>query len=435
MIGPLRGQDGPAGLLLVIAQEGRSFEAAHVPFVTALLEPISVALENDRRVHELAQLREAAEADRRALLTKLGRDELAAPIVGSETGLRSVMERVVKVAPSDVPVLLFGETGTGKEVIARAVHMQSRRAGGPFLRVNCGAIPPELIDSQLFGHEKGSFTGATDTRKGWFGRADGGTLFLDEIGDLPLAAQVRLLRVLQDGTLERVGGERALHVDVRVIGATHRDLAAMVRAGVFREDLWYRLAVFPISIPPLRERREDIPTLARHFAEKAATRFGLPLAMPTADDLSLLMSYPWPGNVRELAAVIDRAALLGNGHRLDVPTALGRGFGTAILPDEPSVSSQPAVGTNGSAAYPSVELPGVPRGAAAAEFAAESLDHAMIAHIEAALRMCHGRVEGPFGAAARLRINPHTLRSRMRRLGIDWRAFRNGARRVDSTSA
>ena len=185
------------------------------------------------------------------------------------------MEQVQLVAPSDTPVLILGETGSGKEVVARAIHSRSRRASGPFLRINCGAISPDLVDSELFGHERGSFTGAVAERKGWFERADCGTLFLDECGELPLPAQVRLLRVLQDGTFQRVGGERPMHVDVRVVAATHRDLPAMVASGQFREDLWYRIAVFPVRLPPLRERLTDIPALATHFALRAAKRLGL----------------------------------------------------------------------------------------------------------------------------------------------------------------
>ncbi|MBN2309430.1 MAG: sigma-54 factor interaction domain-containing protein, partial [Candidatus Hydrogenedentes bacterium] len=255
-----------------------------------LLEPFAVALENDQRLREIASLREAAEADRRSLLTRLGRKTLDDTIIGDSSGLRSVMQRVELVARSDVPVLFVGETGTGKELMARAIHRRSARAAGPVIRVNCGAIPPELIDSHLFGHERGAFTGAVEKREGWFERANGGTLFLDEIGELPLAAQVRLLRILQDGWFERIGGHHPVNVDVRLVAATHRDLAVMVSEGTFREDLWYRIAVFPILLPPLRDRRQDIPVLARHFAGRAATRFGLPPLMPAEEDIALLLS-------------------------------------------------------------------------------------------------------------------------------------------------
>jgi transcriptional regulator with GAF, ATPase, and Fis domain len=328
--------------------------------------------------------------------------------VGAETGLRSVMEQIELVAPSDAPVLVLGETGTGKEVVARAIHNRSRRVHGPFLRVNCGAIPPELVDSELFGHERGSFTGAVGERKGWFERADGGTLFLDECGELPLAAQVRLLRILQDGSFERVGGERSLHVDVRIVGATHRDLQALVAEGRFREDLWYRIAVFPIHLPPLRARSGDIPSLAAHFALRAAKRLGMPPLVPTAEDIRLLVSYPWPGNVRELAAVIERAAILGGGRGLEVAQALG------TVPARPSPT--PSV--------PSLATPLNNADETGDGSSLLTLDAAMIRHIESALRRTRGRIEGKGGAADLLAINPHTLRARMRKLGIKWRAFR-----------
>jgi transcriptional regulator with GAF, ATPase, and Fis domain len=336
-------------------------------------------------------------------LTRLGRKALADTVVGADSGLRMVMDRVELVARSDVPVLIVGETGTGKELVARLIHNRSPRASGPFIRVNCGAIPSELIDSQLFGHERGAFTGAVEARQGWFERADGGTLLLDEMGELPLAAQVRLLRILQDGWLERVGGHSPVHVDVRIVAATHRDLAAMVTQGKFREDLWYRIAVFPIHLPPLRDRLQDIPSLAAHFAEKAATRFGLALAMPTPQDITILQNYPWPGNIRELAAVIDRAAILGDGARLEVATALGVGRVPAAPPPG-NGSLKPAA----PEARPHI-LP---------------LDEAMKRHIELALEAAHGRIEGPYGAARVLDINPHTLRARMRKLGIDWKQYR-----------
>jgi formate hydrogenlyase transcriptional activator len=417
LAGPLQGPDRPAGVLLLVAAATKSFRPAHAQMVEALLDPFSAALENDRRLHELATLREAAEADRRSLLTRLGREEIAETIVGADSGLRHVMERVQLVAQSDVPILILGETGTGKEVVSRAIHSRSERAGRPFIRVNCGAIPAELIDSQLFGHEKGSFTGAADTRQGWFERADGGTLFLDEIGELPLAAQVRLLRVLQDGFIERVGGQQAIRVDVRIVAATHRDLAAMVKNGTFREDLWYRINVFPILLPRLRERIEDIPALARHFAQRAANRFGLAAVEPTSSDLHLLVSYPWPGNIRELGAVIDRAAILGNGERLDIGLALG-GTSTSAYTATPPPS--------GPTLYEVIPEP--PQSAAAPPPASIlTLDAAMKEHIERALVATRGRIEGRSGAAHLLGINPHTLRARMRKLRIEWSRFRSSS--------
>jgi transcriptional regulator with GAF, ATPase, and Fis domain len=319
------------------------------------------------------------------------------------------MEKIDLVAPSDAPVLVLGETGTGKEVVARAIHTRSRRASGPFLRVNCGAIPSELVDSELFGHERGSFTGAVGERKGWFERADGGTLFLDECGELPLAAQVRLLRILQDGSFERVGGERSLHVDVRIVAATHRDLQSLVSEGLFRQDLWYRIAVFPIHLPPLRARPGDIPSLAAHFALRAAKRLGTAPLVPTAEDIHLLVSYPWPGNVRELAAVIERAAILGGGHGLDMAQALG------IASARPQQSNP---------VNASIHSPAVTETPAGKEDEWLTLDAAMARHIEAALRRTHGRIEGKRGAAEILAINPHTLRARMRKLGIKWAGFR-----------
>jgi transcriptional regulator with GAF, ATPase, and Fis domain len=405
LIVPLATGPAPTGLCVLVSEEGKHFVEKHRALLTALQEPLSVALENDRRVHELAALRGAAEADRRSLLTRLGRKDLGDTIVGQQSGLRQVMQRVELTARSDVPVLILGETGTGKELIARAIHNGSHRHSGPFIRVNCGAIPAELIDSQLFGHEKGSFTGAVDSREGWFQRADGGTLFLDEIGELPPDAQVRLLRVLQDGFIERVGGSELIHVDVRLVAATHRDLPSMVRENRFREDLWYRIAVFPVLLPPLRERKDDVPALAEHFAQRAAIRFGLAPVSPTPEDLRLLKAYHWPGNVRELGAVIDRAAILGDGKSLEIPAALG----LSHAPPGSEASSGGAPITPGVHASGALILP---------------LAEAMRQHIAAALRATRGKIEGPGGAAALLKINPHTLRARMRKLDLDWAGFR-----------
>lgn len=411
LVGPLSINDVPIGVLVLVAESGESFQKSHKQMLRALLEPFSAALENDRRLHELAALREAAEADRRSLLTRLGKQEINEAVIGAETGLRHVMERVELVASSDVPVLILGDTGTGKEVVSRAIHTRSPRTKRPFIRVNCGAIPPELIDSQLFGHEKGSFTGAADTRSGWFERADGGTLFLDEIGELPLPAQVRLLRVLQDGYIERVGGHQPIRVDVRIVAATHRDLATMVTSGSFREDLWYRVNVFPILLPRLRERLEDIPALARHFAQRAAERFGLSYVEPSSADLQLMMNYTWPGNIRELGAVIDRATLLGEGKRLDVAKSLGIGR---------TVPSPVTVGPTFYEVIPEATQP-----IAVSETPEViPLNAAMKQHIERALVAAHGQIEGKHGAAAVLKINPHTLRARMRKLGVRWESFR-----------
>jgi transcriptional regulator with GAF, ATPase, and Fis domain len=328
--------------------------------------------------------------------TPLGDERL----IGADTGLAAVMARARLVSRSNAPVLLFGETGTGKEIIARAIHEHSSFRNGPFRRVNCGAIAPELIDSELFGHEAGAFTGAVTRRRGWFEQADGGTLFLDEVGELAPAAQVRLLRVVQDGEVVRVGGERPIRVGVRIVAATHRDLPAMVETQAFREDLYYRLSVFPIVIPPLRDRPTDIRAFAEYFAERAANRFGLRPVPVTDDDVRVLAEYRWPGNVREMAAVMDRAVLVGQGRTLDVAAALGH---------SPRAS--------GPAAARAASLP------TRAEI--EPLDVAMKRHIETALQATRGRVEGPHGAALLLRINPHTLRARMRKLKIDRRRFRS----------
>jgi hydrogenase-4 transcriptional activator len=398
--GPLAGdrEDLPIAVLLLLGPEG-SMTRRHEAEMVRLLEPFEAALASSRRIQELGRMRESFEADNKALLAKLDRQEIMGTIVGADTGFREVMSRVEQVAGTDAPVLLLGETGTGKEVVSRAIHDRSRHRRGPMLRVNCGAIPPGLVDSELFGHERGSFTGAIAGRAGWFERADGGTLFLDEVGELTLAAQVRLLRVLQEGTLERVGGQRPVKVNVRMVAATNRPLDEMVAAGTFRKDLWYRISVFPIRLPPLRERPGDIPALAAHFAWHAGTRIGGQPLMPTPEDLALLSTYDWPGNVRELAAVIERATILGNGRHLDMRGALGSLDGPA----------------DGSSLRPEHRRTG--------EF--PKLETVMVEHIAAALRRTAGRIEGQGGAAALLGINPHTLRARMRKVKLDWSAFRS----------
>jgi transcriptional regulator with GAF, ATPase, and Fis domain len=409
---PLEGDRGPAAVLLALSSAPEVFADAHAAVLAALREPLAVALRNHWHLQELTRLRQALEADKQALLSRLERQDVSDSLVGAHSGLRLVMERVEQVAPTDAPVLVIGETGSGKEVVARAIHARSRRHDAPIVRVNCGAIPAGLVDSELFGHERGSFTGAVASRQGWFERADGGTLFLDEVGELPLDAQVRLLRILQDGTFERVGGQRPLTVDVRIVAATHRDLQDMIAQGRFREDLWYRIGVFPIRIPPLRERREDIPGLAAHFAQRAGHRLRGHTLVPSAADIERLLRYQWPGNVRELAAVIERAAILGDGRHLEVAAALG-------LASE----AQLPAGAGGPAAPAAA-----PRPADTAEPGGlESLAAAMRRHAAAALAWTGGRVDGPEGAARLLRVNPHTLRARLRKLGVEPADCRAGA--------
>ncbi|MDR1959438.1 MAG: sigma-54 dependent transcriptional regulator [Planctomycetaceae bacterium] len=357
-------------------------------------------------------------------------------IIGFDTGLKSVLERASLVARSDVTVLLLGETGSGKEVLARYIHEESRRIDQPFVKVNCGAVPPELIDSYLFGHEKGAFTGAVEKRKGWFDAANGGTLFLDEIGELPLAAQVRFLRVLQDGSFEPVGGSgKSARVDVRVIAATHRNLREMVKDGNFREDLWYRISVFPIRIPPLRERPGDIEPLARSFVKRAAAKFSLPEIPLGPHDIDILRRHSWQGNVREFIAVIDRSVLLGNGERLaiaeslrelqhDIPSLTRNLEVFDLLPPRYERSDSPVP----EAAHPPVPVQKQTETESSKSPREKnvflSLDDAIRQHIEAALIRTRGIIEGTHGAAALLNVNPHTLRAKMRKLGIDWSKFR-----------
>jgi formate hydrogenlyase transcriptional activator len=313
-------------------------------------------------------------------------------IVGSSEALRKVLHQVAKVAPSDSTVLILGETGTGKELIARAIHKRSKRAGRAFIGVNCAAIPPSLIASELFGHEKGAFTGATQRRMGRFEAANGGTIFLDEIGDLPPETQVVLLRVLQEREIERVGSNKPIPVDVRVLAATHRDLNALVAEGQFREDLLYRLNVVPIVMPPLRERVADIPVLVEYFIDRFGKMAGKQFRR-TIDNKSLRIfkAYDWPGNVRELQNVIERAVILSEGETFSV--------------EETWLKRKPQVGGIGT------------------------LNHVLVGQekemIETALREAEGVVGGPTGAAARLGIPRETLNSKIRKLGIKRHAFRS----------
>jgi PAS domain S-box-containing protein len=307
-------------------------------------------------------------------------------IVGQSPALVAVLQRVSKVAATDSTVLITGETGTGKELIARAVHSAGPRKGRPLIKLNCAALPTGLIESELFGHEKGAFTGATARKPGRFELADGGTLFLDEVGELPPDAQAKLLRVLQEREFERVGGTAPVKVDVRVIAATNRDLARMTKDGKFREDLFYRLNVFPVRLPPLRERRDDIPLLVRFFVNRFAARMGKAIEAVGKDTLDLLVAYPWPGNIRELENVLERAVILADGPELEI---------------EPEVLS----------------VPGAPE-PEASDAGGKSLLAVEKDHILSVLRQADWVIEGPNGAAKVLAMHPNTLRSRLKKLGI-----------------
>ena len=316
-------------------------------------------------------------------------------IIGADFGLKEVAEAVRHVAPLNSPVLLVGETGVGKEVFANAIHYSSPRKDRQFIKVNCGAIPENLIDSELFGHEKGAFTGAISRKRGRFERAHTGTIFLDEIGDLPLAAQTRLLRVLQHHEIERVGGTESIPVDVRIVSATHRDLEEMVRAGRFREDLWFRINVFPIMIPPLRQRTEDIPALVNHFIERKSRELKI-RSMPSLvrGFLDRLQSYNWPGNVRELENLVERALIQNKIEGGEGPLSL----------DPPATSSSPhRTNAHGEGKH---NMP--------------PLDQAMKNYILTALARTDGKVEGKDGAAHILGLHPSTLRGRMKKLGLSY---------------
>jgi PAS domain S-box-containing protein len=369
-----------AGRTIAIDATLSRHDVRGAPYYTLILRNLNDRLEAERRIATLAE--EAA-----SLRQTIGDLEDHGEIVGGSPAIRQVLAAARQVADTDASVLIHGETGTGKELIARAIHAASGRHAKPLVTVNCGAIAPTLVESEFFGHEKGAFTGATERRQGRFVLADGGTIFLDEVGELSVEMQVKLLRVLQEGELEPVGSSRTRTVDVRVIAATHRDLAREVREGRFRQDLYYRLAVFPLHVPPLRERREDIPLLAATFVERIARRLRRRVEPPSNACLARLVAYEWPGNVRELQNVIERAVITAVDGRLDIARALPV---EAALP--------PAAG---GGILTADELVAVER-----------------ANLLRALEHTGWRVAGADGAAALLGLKPSTLASRMKALGI-----------------
>lgn len=382
--------------------EGKDkYNESHAHLLSMLHEPFAIAMSNVLRYQELLRLKDTQDDHIQYLnqtLLRFSGDE----IIGADFGLRSVMENVRHVAPVNTPVLLLGETGVGKEVIANAIQRSSQRNNGPFIKVNCGAIPEALMDSELFGHEKGSFTGASQTKHGLFELAHHGTIFLDEIGELPLLAQARLLRVIENQEIRRVGGGKSRFVDIRIIAATQRDLEKMVAANEFRNDLWFRLNVFPITIPPLRERKEDIHALARHFLERKSKEmnlYAIPSFAPEAIDM--LKSYHWPGNVRELENMIERILIE---YRRDGKHKSLRiqGF---LSPQVKKESNQVGLTDQDN------------------EFL--SLDKATSIYIQRALKLAQGKIAGPGGAAELLQIPPSTLRAKMEKLGILYKRRKN----------
>ena len=374
------------GDVALIAKGKDQFTEEHAKLFSMLNEPFAIAMSNALRHRELIKLKDRLIDENRYLhqeLIQLSGDE----IIGA--GLKDVMEMVRRVAPTDSPVLLLGETGVGKELIANTIQQLSSRKDGPFIKVNCGAIPDTLMDTELFGHEKGAFTGAIVRKRGRFERANGGTIFLDEIGELPPQAQVRLLRVLQYKEIERVGGTSFIPVDIRVIASTHRILDEMIGAGLFREDLFFRLNVYPILIPPLRNRMEDIPALTRYLVEKKAKELKIPIPPKLAPGtIEGLIDYHWPGNVRELENLVERALIQNRDGLLTFENT---------LPDHNPITS-PGLSVESKEVTP--------------------LDDAMSVHIQRALKTANGKVQGLGGAAEILGIHPNTLRKRMKKLGI-----------------
>jgi len=380
---PLWVRGAMIGIAVFTRLEPIGFSPEQLALLKASSRALAVAVGNALANDEIRRLRDELAAENLELKAQLGKAPWFEDIVGDSDTMRNVLARVEQVATTAATVLITGETGTGKELIARAIHRRSPRANGPLVKVNCAAIPETLLASELFGHERGAFTGATERRRGRFEQAHGGTIFLDEIGELPLPMQVTLLRVLQEREFERLGGTQTVRVDVRIIAATNRHLAADVEAGRFREDLYYRLNVFPVHVPPLRERPDDVPPLVAHFVASYAARLGRTLTRIDARALRTLSAYHWPGNIRELENVVERAVILSRGGtlRIDGDVMPLAGASAAPLHDQVEASERTA--------------------------------------IEAALTASRGRVSGPTGAAKRLGLPASTLEFRIRKLGIE----------------
>ena len=369
--------EGVLGLFRV-----RPFDPGEFHVLGIFAAQAAIAIKNAALLEDAGRHHARLSEEKAYLEQEIQQERGSGEIVGRSPALRAVLRKLDQVASADTTVLLCGETGTGKELLARHVHVRSPRAAAPLIRVNCAAIAPGVFESELFGHERGAFTGALERRVGRFELAHGGTLFLDEIGELPLDIQVKLLRVLQEGEVERVGSGRPIPVDVRVVAATNRDLEADVAAGRFRADLFYRLNVFPVRVPPLRERPEDLPLLIDHFLAKLRRKLGKPLGLLAPESLERLRRYRWPGNVRELQNVLERSCVLASGEVVEVVDAL-------------RADAAPSAGA-----------------------ALRSLEEVEREHILLVLGSTHGVIQGAHGASRILGLHPNTLRSRMERLGI-----------------
>jgi len=392
---PMLSKGEVLGVLAIFART-RDVEDA-VDWLRLVADHAAVSLSNARVFEEIEHLRRHLELENLYLREELNEARSFGEIVGQSSALHNTLQKIEMVAPTDASVLILGESGTGKELVAREIHRRSRRSEGPLIKVNCASVPRELYESEFFGHVKGAFTGAVKDRSGRFEAADHGTLFLDEVGEIPLDLQGKLLRVLQEGQYERVGEEVTRQVDVRIIAATNRDLQRDVMAGQFRQDLYYRLNVFPIEVAPLRRRKEDIPPLVRHFLDLAARKFNIPPPRLTQANILELQHYDWPGNVRELQNVIERAVItaVGGALRFDLPRGTGETVPAPVPGDvAPGTADEPEV-------IPEVEMRRRER---------ENIRRAMI--------RCDWRIYGPDGAAELLGVKPTTLASRLKKFRL-----------------
>jgi formate hydrogenlyase transcriptional activator len=392
---PLISRNRTIGVLVLGRLRDDAFSQADINFLSQVANQISLAVENALAYREIRELKEQLSKEKLYLEDEIRTEMNFSQIIGNSASLRRVLKGVGTVAPTDSTVLVYGETGTGKELIARAIHDLSPRSSKPFVKLNCAAIPTGLLESELFGHEKGAFTGAIAQRIGRFEVADGGTIFLDEIGEIPLELQTKLLRVLQEREFERLGSSRTLRTDARLIAATNRDLEAMVAEQKFRSDLFFRLNVFPVHVPPLRERQGDIPLLVRHFTQQYSRRMKKVMETIPSAAMDALCRYHWPGNIRELQNVIERAVIISAGPVLSIDVGDLKSHRAIHVEERPATPQSP---TNGA-------LDGV-------------LEETERRHILDALQQCNWVVAGPHGAAARLGMNRSTLQVRIRKLGI-----------------